>query len=583
MSRHSFFRHLGTGLVAVFLSASLMTGSVPAHAIKGGSLAGSTETGWAVALQIASTRDSGWMKCSGSLVTKDWVLTAKHCVNNANLQHAYASIGSHINYNWPYKITSIVAHPYLDVALVKLSAPGTATLPFSVQNLSFATACQFYGYGSDVDLKVTQLDSLGSPGDSYIYARSFSGNISQVGDSGGPLVKGGVLYGVLSAAVQAPREYLRPEDYKFVPSRAFAQWIFQTIRAVPWEGTPWITPAQPNPSGNPHQNQPQGLQPQPQPNSQSQQQPQPTPRTDPAPGRISGSDRVATSIAAWQQGGFTGTSLVIATGTASADALSAGPLAAVLGAPLVLSNCPVVEPATVAEIQARGIRDVRLVGGQVNFDPATLGTLQAHGVQVSRIYGTNRYGTAAAVAGQTLVEWNQRGKTQTPIFLADGVSFPDALSAGAGAAFAHGVVLLSAGAHLPPETVQFIQTHQAQSAYSIFPIGGPAVQAWNQAGITNFKAQPIQGLDRYQTAQFVAQAFAPGATSAVVASGVNFPDGLAGAALAAHRNACLLLTNPQVLPVPTATRLAQLPNRAASVVIGGPGAVSESVAWAIRG
>lgn len=568
--------------MAVF-SAGFLAMPVPAQAIKGGNLAGGSRTDWAVALQIVNRNDSGWMKCSGTFVTPDWVLTAKHCVTNADLQHAYASVGAHVNYNWPYHVTNIVGHPYLDVALVKLNAPGKNTLPFSVQNLSSGAAAQFYGFGTGVDLKVGQLSSLGSPGDGFLYARSASRNISEVGDSGGPLVSGGVVYGVLSAAVQAPRGYLQPEDYKFVPSAAFARWIFESIKAVPWEGTPWIVPAQPNPSANPGHNQAPNQQPQIPPNQQPNQQPQPALPANPAPGRVFGPDRVTTSIAAWRQGGFTGPSLVIATGTAAPDALSAGPLAAALGAPLVLSNGPFVEPGTVAEIQARGIRDVRLVGGQVAFDPATLGALQARGVQVSHIYGTNRYGTAAAVAGQTIAEWNQRGIAQTPIFLADGLSFPDALSSGAGAAFTHGVVVLNAGGSLPPETVEFIRNHQAQSGGSIFPIGGPAVQAWNQAGLAGYKSQPIQGLDRYQTAQFVAQAFAPGATSAVVASGVNFPDGLAGAALAAHRNSCLLLTNPNVLSAPAAARLAQLPNRGLSVVMGGPGAVSEAVAWAVRG
>ena len=571
MSRYLNLHHLWTALAVFFFSASLLTVPVPAQAIKGGNLAGGSKTDWAVALQMVNRIDSGWMKCSGTFVAPYWVLTARHCVANADLQHAHASVGAHVNYNWPYQVTNIVGHPYLDVALVKLNAPGNATVPFSAQHLSSGSPSQFYGFGTGVDLKVGQLSSLGSPGDGFLYARSGSGNISEVGDSGGPLVSSGVVYGVLSAAVQAPRGYLQPEDYKFVPSAAFARWIFESIKAVPWEGTPWIVPAQPNPSANPGQNQ------------VPNQRPQAALPANPAPGRVFGPDRVATSIAAWRQGGFTGPSLVIATGRAAPDALSAGPLAAALGAPLVLSNGPFVEPGTVAEIQARGIRDVRLVGGQVAFDPATLGDLQARGVQVSRIYGMNRYGTAAAVAGQTIAEWNQRGIVQTPIFLADGLSFADALSSGAGAAFAHGVVILNAGASLPPETVGFIENHQAHSGGSIFPIGGPAVQAWNQAGLAGFKSQRIQGLDRYQTAQLVAQAFSPAATSAVVASGVNFPDGLAGAALAAHRNACLLLTNPNVLSAPTAARLAQLPNRGFSVVMGGPGAVSEAVAWGVRG
>lgn len=114
--------------MAVF-SAGLLAMPVPAQAIKGGNLAGGSRTDWAVALQIVNRNDSGWMKCSGTFVTPDWVLTAKHCVTNADLQHAYASVGAHVNYNWPYHVTNIVGHPYLDVALVKLNAPGKIPCP----------------------------------------------------------------------------------------------------------------------------------------------------------------------------------------------------------------------------------------------------------------------------------------------------------------------------------------------------------------------------------------------------------------------------------------------------------------------
>ena len=538
----------------------------PASAIEGGNLTDPSESGWAAALRISNQSDSGWMECSGSFVAANWVLTAAHCVANANLEVAYASVGASINRNFPLAVKGIVAHPHYDIALVRLDSPGRAILPFSSQNLPSGQVSEAYGFGTGLNLKTTQLTSLGTLNDGYLYARSARGKYSEVGDSGGPLISGGKLYGVLSAAVQTPRGFLLSEDYKYVPSSAFANWIFETIGVSSIDGIARVVSPSPT-------------KPEPQPQPQPAAQPQP----GTAPGRIAGTNRVETSLQAWRQGGFTGPSLVIVTGRAAPDALSAGPLAAALDAPLVLSIAPRIEPGIVTEILGRGVRDVRLVGGQVAFDPATMRDFQARGIQVSRIYGMNRYGTAAAVARQTITEWNQRGIVQTPILLADGMSFPDALSAGAGAASIHGVVVLNAGASLPPETTEFIQNHRVQSGGSIFPIGGPAAHAWNQAGLADFRSQPIQGLDRYQTAQFVAQAFAPGATSAVVASGVSFPDGLAGAALAAHRNACLLLTDPSRLSPPTAARLAHLPNRAASVIIGGSGAVSETVAWGVRG
>lgn len=62
-----------------------------------------------------------------------------------------------------------------------------------------------------------------------------------------------------------------------------------------------------------------------------------------------------------------------------------------------------------------------------------------------------------------------------------------------------------------------------------------------------------------------------------VASGLNFPDGLSGGALAAHYGGPLLLTRADGLPGPTRQALAGL-NPDYIVVLGGTGAVSEAVA-----
>jgi putative cell wall-binding protein len=65
-----------------------------------------------------------------------------------------------------------------------------------------------------------------------------------------------------------------------------------------------------------------------------------------------------------------------------------------------------------------------------------------------------------------------------------------------------------------------------------------------------------------------------------VASGAAFPDALAGAALAGHLGAPVLLTRPTTLPDVTATALRdQQPS--AITVLGGTGVVSASVASAL--
>lgn len=556
--------------LAFFIASIVSLGcfAVPARAIEGGGLADGTESKWSVALQILSTEDSGWMKCSGSFISQNWVLTAGHCVTAADLDNAYASVGSHINYNWPYEAKQIKKHPFLDVALVQLDKPGVARLQFSREELHGGELVEAFGFGPGINLKSAQLRSLGQPGDGFLYARPNDNNISEVGDSGGPLVYNGKIYGVLSAAVQSYRGNLQPEDYKYVPTAKFAQWIFENTSTAPAEGANWQSDKATTPKlGETEKNSNMGT----------------APVQSAATNRISGPNRVATSLAAWDQGGFTGTSVVIATGDKAADALAAGPLAAALDAPLVLSNGPAVEAATVSRILARGIHDVHLVGGQIHFDTQTMNYLLARGVAVNRIYGPNRYATATAVA-RLVGDLNvKKGLPDTPVLLADGIIFPDALSAGAGAAYVHGVVVLSAGAAMPSETAEYLRQSANPTTDSVFPIGGPAVKAWSKAGISGFRYQTIQGRDRYQTAQLVAQVFAAGATSAVVASGLNFPDGLSAAPFAFKRGSCLLLSNPHRLSAPTAARLGQLPARGDSLVIGGPGALSDAVAWAVKG
>lgn len=96
----------------------------------------------------------------------------------------------------------------------------------------------------------------------------------------------------------------------------------------------------------------------------------------------------------------------------------------------------------------------------------------------------------------------------------------------------------------------------------------------------------LSGPDRYATAIAVSGEFDPfdaaPATYVYVASGANYPDALSAAAVAAKREAPLLLTTPTSLPAAVATEILRL-DPENIVVAGGPGAVSESVVTALRG
>lgn len=99
------------------------------------------------------------------------------------------------------------------------------------------------------------------------------------------------------------------------------------------------------------------------------------------------------------------------------------------------------------------------------------------------------------------------------------------------------------------------------------------------AGLSpNFTVKRLAGDDRYDTAAKIAAevaAQAPGTDTAPVylASGVNFPDGLAVSALAARTGGVVLLTDGAVLPAATKAYLqAKDPNGARVVPVGGAAA-----------
>jgi LAS superfamily LD-carboxypeptidase LdcB/putative cell wall-binding protein len=87
----------------------------------------------------------------------------------------------------------------------------------------------------------------------------------------------------------------------------------------------------------------------------------------------------------------------------------------------------------------------------------------------------------------------------------------------------------------------------------------------------------LAGVDRFQTAAVIsARHYAPGVPAAYVATGLGFPDALAGGPAAAVAGAPILLVTPGGIPSVTASELARLrPGRI--VVLGGPGVVSDGV------
>lgn len=301
--------------------------------------------------------------------------------------------------------------------------------------------------------------------------------------------------------------------------------------------------------------------------------------------RAEGSDRVLTAIAAWKMGKFPGDSLVLVDGNVHADGLSATPFAAALKAPVLLTSWKTgLEPALMDQIKASGKKKLYLVGGQVPMTPYDEFELRDAGLDVYRIAGPDRYATSVAVnqATEPLIG----AKPQKPIhlYVGDGVGFPDALAAGAAAGRTGGLMLLSKGDQLDPQTYNYISNLGQTRPLKITAVGGPAVKAvkntpWPTTMSININ--PIMGKDRYETAAQISSTL-PGTKAAVLATGEKFPDALAGGALAVDQNATLILTKPQELP-PSSYQSLRRYGTDKTIVMGGKAAVSPKVAELVNG
>lgn len=280
--------------------------------------------------------------------------------------------------------------------------------------------------------------------------------------------------------------------------------------------------------------------------------------------RLSGADRIETAVALSSNAFLAGstTNVVLARADTFPDALAGSPLAAARQGPMLLTGRDGLDPRARSEIDRvlGGGGTVHLLGGSAALDPRIDAELVNAGYQVRRYSGADRFETATRIADAV--------GAPSAVLLADGINFPDAVIAGSAAAGTGGVVVLSAGATIPPATARYLDAHRTVRRYAV---GNAAVAA-------DRSATPVVGSDASETSRRAAETFYSGPTAVALASSATFPDGLAGGAHAARVRAVLLLTPPSALPSTIADYLtANRTSIARGWLYGGPAAVSEAV------
>jgi putative cell wall-binding protein len=199
---------------------------------------------------------------------------------------------------------------------------------------------------------------------------------------------------------------------------------------------------------------------------------------------------------------------------------------------------------------------------------------------LTRSAGTDRYSTAARIATDAF-------PTAGTVLIANGESghFADALTGNFLAGSRGGPILLTAAQTLPTATRDALT---ALRATNVIILGGESAVSRNiETGLrANYSVTRIGGANRYATAQQVAAAGGTvGSTegrgnTALLASGVNFPDALVAGPLGYAGRLPVEITDPRTLSPETSASLTSLAIRHV-VIVGGTAGVSQAVENAV--
>lgn len=262
--------------------------------------------------------------------------------------------------------------------------------------------------------------------------------------------------------------------------------------------------------------------------------------------RSGGADRYETAAMVSAKNFEKADTVILATGTLFADALSASGLAGCVEGPVLLTHPWRLTKVAAEEIRRLQAKKVIIVGGEGAVSRIVATEIGKLGVRVERIGGKDRYETATMIASRVVLYGQHGGR----VFIARGDEFADALALGPLAYAAKAPVILVRPAVVPPVTRSFLS---ANNFFSGCVAGGTAaVSSHVYRELSQYVALTrVWGDTRYTTAIAVASW---GVTNGLVsyatlgiATGTDFADALSGGAAAGVNGGVILLTKPFAL------------------------------------
>lgn len=259
---------------------------------------------------------------------------------------------------------------------------------------------------------------------------------------------------------------------------------------------------------------------------------------------------------------------VVATGENFPDALAANALAGAYECPVVLTAKGSLSPEARSTLENLGVKHVFVMGGEAAVSAAAEGQIAGMGVTVERVAGGDRQATSLAA----LAKVEEKTGSVSTVIVATGFNFADTLSIGPWSyAYAAPIILTQSDGTLTPDEVAAIG---ALGDVEVVVVGGTAAvshKVEDQVDVSN----RLRGENRYATSAAIAAwelSRGLGLSAPAVATGENFPDALAGAALCGARGSVMVLASPS-----DTSAVAALAGAKGAYVFGGMGAVPASV------
>ncbi|MDQ7095439.1 cell wall-binding repeat-containing protein [Desulfosporosinus sp. PR] len=297
--------------------------------------------------------------------------------------------------------------------------------------------------------------------------------------------------------------------------------------------------------------------------------------TETAASRLAGTSAAQTAAVIAEQTGWAGTAILASSESyGESDALTVGPLAKFLNAPILLQEAgAMLNTDTKAELIKLNVKKVYVTSGAAVINQTVFDQLTGMGITVISLAGVDRFETSVNIAREMIA----LGAHVTKVAVANGWSNQDALSIAPIAAASNEPILLTEKTSVPASVQAFLTANVNVTSSDV--IGGLGVIS--DAVKAQFpNATRHYGKTAYDTNNQVITDFSSSLDfkNVYIANIVNGIDAIAGAPLAAQTKSAIVLTDGTIHTFDAATFVrSKLTSSSIVTALGGESVVPENV------